>query len=511
MKTSNIVILGSGITGLCAGAILSKLKHNVTVLEAHPSLIGGHARTYNINGLKFCAGPQYLWNFSSNNNAIGDRVLKFLELDQKIQFEQLDQNSFETLHIGSDDVFNVPMGLDRFLKKMISRFPESKKNLKNFFKYVEAAYNISVVLTDNGLLIKKFKWTIFYLLFSTKISLKDRFNCLSVFSASLQDVYSKLNIPPLAQQILFGHAGLFAENTTDLAFIVYAAATGAYHHKAVFPKTGMDSIVNGLATSIENNGGKVLTNKKIVALTHKENKITSIKCEDESIYPCDIAISTIATRLLFPLIEGLSGKMVYYKPSNSTTMFFLSLENYPHINKLKKRNLWYQDLMDYTNTDIFQSDMTNSPIGFLISSSTANGVINNNGNSTYQAITIFSPGNFKQAKANKNKGEIAYQKFKKDVTDKVLEKVEEKLLPDIRKYIKHIKILTPNEIQQETLSEKGNIYGRRLTFSTILNTTADPHNMKNMFIACATEGLPGVAIAFQAAVTFVKQITGIKI
>jgi len=73
-----IVVLGSGITGLCAGAILSKLGYRVNVLEAHPEQLGGHARTLEIEGLKFSAGPQFVWNFSFSPYVVGERVLRFL-------------------------------------------------------------------------------------------------------------------------------------------------------------------------------------------------------------------------------------------------------------------------------------------------------------------------------------------------------------------------------------------------------------------------------------------------
>ncbi len=51
-QPNKIFILGSGITGLCAGAILAKVGYKVQVLEAHPNCLGGHARSFERNGLR---------------------------------------------------------------------------------------------------------------------------------------------------------------------------------------------------------------------------------------------------------------------------------------------------------------------------------------------------------------------------------------------------------------------------------------------------------------------------
>ena len=73
MRGDRLYVIGIGITGLCAGALLAKQGFQVHVLEAHPTLVGGHARSFQREGFWFCAGPQYVWRF--RNNGIGRRVL----------------------------------------------------------------------------------------------------------------------------------------------------------------------------------------------------------------------------------------------------------------------------------------------------------------------------------------------------------------------------------------------------------------------------------------------------
>lgn len=56
----DFVVIGSGIGGLSAAAMLSHYGYSVSVLESH-YLPGGVAHTFEQDGFKFDAGPS-LWN-----------------------------------------------------------------------------------------------------------------------------------------------------------------------------------------------------------------------------------------------------------------------------------------------------------------------------------------------------------------------------------------------------------------------------------------------------------------
>ena len=111
-----IYIIGCGMTGLSAGALFAEMGYEVHVLEAHPDLIGGHARSFEIEGFRFCAGPQYVWNFEKNQ--IGHRFLKFLSLDKKVPFDLMDKDAFERIIVGNDEPIDIPMGINRLKKAM---------------------------------------------------------------------------------------------------------------------------------------------------------------------------------------------------------------------------------------------------------------------------------------------------------------------------------------------------------------------------------------------------------
>ena len=60
MKKYDVVIIGSGIGGLCCGSILSLSGRKVLICEAHTQP-GGVAHSFSMKGYKFESGPS-LWS-----------------------------------------------------------------------------------------------------------------------------------------------------------------------------------------------------------------------------------------------------------------------------------------------------------------------------------------------------------------------------------------------------------------------------------------------------------------
>eukprot|EP00884_Botryococcus_braunii_P008504 jgi/Botrbrau1/17655/Bobra.0166s0083.1 len=67
---TDVVIIGSGIGGLCCGALLARYGYRVTVCESH-YLPGGAAHSFETNGYQFDAGPSF---FAGISGPIGKKT-----------------------------------------------------------------------------------------------------------------------------------------------------------------------------------------------------------------------------------------------------------------------------------------------------------------------------------------------------------------------------------------------------------------------------------------------------
>ncbi|CAL5378000.1 unnamed protein product [Camellia sinensis] len=80
---ANVVVIGSGIAGLCCAGLLSRYQQDVLVLESH-SLPGGVAHSFEKKGYKFDSGPSLFSGFQSRGpqanplaqvlDALGDSI-----------------------------------------------------------------------------------------------------------------------------------------------------------------------------------------------------------------------------------------------------------------------------------------------------------------------------------------------------------------------------------------------------------------------------------------------------
>lgn len=63
-ESADVVVIGSGIAGLCCGALLARYGRDVVVLESH-DIAGGAAHSFEVGGFKFDSGPSLFSGFQS--------------------------------------------------------------------------------------------------------------------------------------------------------------------------------------------------------------------------------------------------------------------------------------------------------------------------------------------------------------------------------------------------------------------------------------------------------------
>lgn len=75
---TDIVIIGSGIGGLCAAALLARYGYKVTVCEAHYHA-GGAAHGFEVKGFHFDAGPSFFAGMSGPPGASSNPLKQVLD------------------------------------------------------------------------------------------------------------------------------------------------------------------------------------------------------------------------------------------------------------------------------------------------------------------------------------------------------------------------------------------------------------------------------------------------
>lgn len=80
---ADVVVIGSGIGGLCCAGLLARYQQDVLVLESH-DVPGGAAHSFQIKGFQFDSGPSLFSGFQSKGpqaNPLGQVTCSFLTIN----------------------------------------------------------------------------------------------------------------------------------------------------------------------------------------------------------------------------------------------------------------------------------------------------------------------------------------------------------------------------------------------------------------------------------------------
>ena len=116
----DVLIIGSGVGGLTAGIILSKLNQRVTVVEKNP-LPGGLMRSYIRSGIECPVGVHYMGSLDEGQPL--RRLWDYLGVTPLIPIERMGADGVIDRYIFDDFAFDLPEGIDVYEDNLRRSFP----------------------------------------------------------------------------------------------------------------------------------------------------------------------------------------------------------------------------------------------------------------------------------------------------------------------------------------------------------------------------------------------------
>lgn len=306
----NILVIGAGIGGLTAGALLAKSGERVTVLEASSEL-GGSAGKFKRHKFLFPAGATL--GMGLEDGGIHERVFRFL--GKPLQLEPL-ETVMEMIH--PDHSFVFMKDRNQHVDNIISHFPPAyESKIRSFYR--EIYTTASIVRTLMGPLpalppATAKEWTsLAFAIRPVHVKLLPHFN---------KTLGNRLEHHGLGPLTAFRHMldGLLIDSmqtgSDDVSYLLAAVALDIYHEGAYYVPGGLYRFAELMGESITENGGVVKKRRRITQLAqtgkgwmatdHRGNKYEAdavIVNAPIHLLP-DMLPPELVSQLKKPLLEG---------------------------------------------------------------------------------------------------------------------------------------------------------------------------------------------------------------
>jgi len=298
-----IVIIGSGMSGLTAGAYLARAGHNVMIFEQFPNP-GGVTATVHQDGFGWDIGPLLLEGFAPGDK--GRIILEELGVSEQVPAVHEDRGlAMPEFALWKPKEYEGPYWRRERLKKL---FPEESKALDRYYRFYDRMIRVMSLArqgeTARGLAALALKLRM--LLAFQAVRKYVNWN-----GGQLMDYYFK---SPALKTFFLGIVADFVTAPSEFP----ALGVPSIHLETAFDKriptypgtksaqTAYTYIIGGCQTMVDavmgvvlENGGKISTNTTVKRIIVENGQATGVELANGRIEPADLVLASGGMKELF--------------------------------------------------------------------------------------------------------------------------------------------------------------------------------------------------------------------
>lgn len=283
---SPIIVIGSGIGGLCAAGLLARYGQRVIVCESH-TMAGGAAHSFRRRGFEFDSGPSFYCGLTDNKslNPIKQVLDSLGESIQVIPYDPLGHYHFPE---ASFAVYSNPEQYHQELHKI------TPAGAKEFERFAHRLLGLYEAMKGIPTLALRSDWQVILVLLQRYLpSLAKMLPYLSLVQSSVGDVMDTTVKDPWVRRIIdlecFLLSGLKAQGTIapEVAFMLGERSRAGVE----YPVGGSAAIVNALMRGLQRWGGELRLGCHVEQILVESGKVTGVRLRNGEILSAAIVIS----------------------------------------------------------------------------------------------------------------------------------------------------------------------------------------------------------------------------
>lgn len=454
MEEFDSIVIGSGAGGLATALCLSRAGQKVLVLEQH-SVPGGWSHSFTLNGQRFSPGVHYIGLLDEGQST--SELYKGLGVANDIVFFRMNKTGYDHCLINGQK-FDLPAGIENLQEKLIQRFPQEEKNIKEYLFLVKK-------VNEQLQLIPKLKgfWKNITVPFRTK-----HFGKFALFS--LKRVIDWHIKDKMLKAILNSQCGDHGLPPNKASFPVHCSVMYHYFDGGFYPMGGGSGIVKAMTNKIKGYGGVVRTQQSVVKILLDNKRAIGVEMQNgQQIKAKNIISNADPTTTYLKLIgkenisKKLNKKLEKTKYSVTSLILFLTLDMDVTASGIDSGNIWHykdEDIDKHFETltkgNILEGD--EFPAFFMSCTTIKDPVSFNGRHHNFEVVTYVDYDSFKEFEEMEDYHCPKYESFKTRIIEKFLNSIE-KIIPTAKEHIVQVELGTPKTNQFYINTTRGNVYG----------------------------------------------------
>ncbi len=499
MADYDVVVIGAGLGGLTAGAILSNRGKKVLVLE-QSGQIGGCCSTYEVNGYKYDIGASVVEMIPIIEKTFAEFGTSFMKEVDLIQCDPIYSVIFP-----DNTRLTIPMSVEGAADEIGKISPEDKKNFLEYAKKFEGFIEgrgldfFSMPMNTLGDMLKAFK----------QIPAMSKYG--SFFAMTYNDVLNKYFKNPKIKQSM-AYQSFYCGHSPEQAVGLFAIIPYMEHKGIYYPRGGMIKIPEALQRLGEKSGLQVRVNAPVAkVLVDQNRKAYGVQLKDGQKITAEIVISNINARKLYLDMVGeehLSGivkrGIKSYNLSKSTPYICLGVDYDPPLDAhhtLVTRDVeeinsfwWNKYRKGYLPTPQEQFGLICCP--------------------TKTDPSIAPKGHHIVALDFQGPSKLAGQTWddvKEEFSESLVDYLSERIIPGLKDHVQNMTVSTPLDFERRLQNPGGAFYcfQQDLSAQTVFRPASKSKSIKNLYLTGAsTHPGGGVPTVMASGVIAANQITG---
>ena len=452
------IIIGSGIGGLAAGAMLSKEGQKVLILERHYTP-GGFTHIFKRKGYEWDVGIHYIGEVQRPNSA----VKRMFDYITEGELEWADMGEVYDQIIIGEKKYDFVKGVRNFHEKLLEYFPDEDEAISKYINLVFASNKSAGKFYMDKALPNLVSWL---------IGGQMRKGYLKYAGRTTYEVLSEITDNEELIKVLCGQYGDYGLPPRKSSFAMHASVVKHYFSGGSFPIGGSGRIVETVDKVIEAAGGTILISAEVEEVVIENNRSVGVRMKDGKVINANTIISGAGIvntyEKLLPkevsVAHQLKEQLQKVSPSVAHGCLYIGLNGSPEELKLPKHNLWiYPDDLDHDGcVERYVKDLDAPfPVVYISFPSAKDPSWSDRypGRSTIDIITLLPYKAFAKWEGTRwmKRGE-EYEALKEKIAQRLLDHLYNHL-PHLKEQIDHYELSTPLTTQNFANYKNGELYG----------------------------------------------------